>query len=931
VKNFLKSDRHSHKDPQVRIDSLQDIDASTSEGQSIIDKLASDDTDNNVRLAAINILVNLPLLSRFMSGVDGTAIAQGAEARVVALLADNAVAETQALALLESQQHTFAPMMANHSASEKIRNEAINKITDEATLLKVVQQSRFHDARMSCASRLSQHDNIKAAQQSCRNRDKVVAKMLQQQLDEKAAAEAAEIAAVHAVTSTKDAIRALADSVWSPQTAGKLQSLKHKWNSFDAPLKSDYDVTFANAVKRVQTLIDEHTKTTEEASTSSTDSNDAVADNPTTTNQSDTDTVVAKPDPERDALLAMLSEKSIAELDSVKPDTTPETGTDAHTLWSHATSVAVMFDPPYDLAKGRPAAIKQRLKRIGTLLNTDQLLPGVDMSRCKYMVELQEHHTALRNRLEKAEQESRDRVKATHRQFGALNALVAEGKWGPANSMFRRIKKKVDAMETAERNQIDDKLSLAEKKLDEMADWQDFAARPKLEALCVDMESLPAKSLKPEALAKEVKSLQSQWKALGASRASNDLWARFKAAGDTAYEPCKAYFEQKHAERQTKIDTKIKICDELEKSVQEIDWSAPDWKKIQRKVSDAKRDWSKNRVQDRKPDPALEERFSHALKPFEEKLNEQYDANVLEKKALIEKVSKLAEGDINQHSANQAKRLLSAWKLVGIVRRKDDQALWEEFNGHLRTIYKHQSNVKREQYQASMSHVFRAREIVKTLRAIAKGSNYDEAQIQALQAEFQALDEFPDKDKKFLLRDFRGALDACSKLQANASKQRAKAERSEVQRLVELCEQLEAAVENPSSANENLCDDIAHAWESGSHPVPREMLAKLNSRRNAALAHLEAGTQFDYVANETQRREILIRMEILTEKETPAEDKSLRMQYQLAHLSEGMTSSAVLDKKSALAELEREWMSAGPVAGHVKDALQSRYLAVTGH
>ena len=64
-----------------------------------------------------------------------------------------------------------------------------------------------------------------------------------------------------------------------------------------------------------------------------------------------------------------------------------------------------------------------------------------------------------------------------------------------------------------------------------MSDWQDFAARPKLEALCEEMESLPARELAPPALAKEVRSLQERWKALGPSRAANELWARFKAAG----------------------------------------------------------------------------------------------------------------------------------------------------------------------------------------------------------------------------------------------------------------------------------------------------------------------------------------------------------------------------------------------------------------
>jgi len=81
-------------------------------------------------------------------------------------------------------------------------------------------------------------------------------------------------------------------------------------------------------------------------------------------------------------------------------------------------------------------------------------------------------------------------------------------------------------MEPAERSTLNDKLARAEKQLVEMADWQDFAARPKLEALCDSMEALPAQELQPEALAKQVRELQGQWKSLGISRASNELWSR---------------------------------------------------------------------------------------------------------------------------------------------------------------------------------------------------------------------------------------------------------------------------------------------------------------------------------------------------------------------------------------------------------------------
>lgn len=922
VKNFLKPERHTHKDPEVRIASLDSMDGNLPESQTLIEGMAASDSEESVRAAAVTKLVSINGLQRVLEAQP--AMARAIESRIVELSSDNTLSESDAIALLEKNATLYAPLLASHSANESIRKAALEKISDETVLLSVIEQSRFHDVRLVCAKQLKNDDNIKAALNACRSRDKEVARLLQSGIDEKNELESKEKAATVSVGSTLLSMQNLGESVWSPQTAGKHASLNAKWQSIDESYRASSTVLFSAASEKVTQLLAEHQKHAEteavDASatsvSSSTESAAVVASNP-------------KPDPNRDALLSALKPVKLEELDKFEYKVPIEAGSDSEKILAHAKSIGVLFNPPFEINKARPGAINDRAKRIKALLNTQSILPDIAMGECVYMAQLNEHSDVLASRLDKAKQESLDRAKATHKQFAALSATITDGKWGPASSMFRRLTKKVDTMESAERSQFSDKISRAEKQLAEMADWQDFAARPKLEVLCDTMESLPAKELKPEALAKEIKSLQAQWKSLGPSRASNELWSRFKTAGDTAYEPCKAFFAEKQEQRDSKQATKAALCDQLEKEYQTIDWDAADWKAVQRTVNNAKRDWSKNRVQDRKPDRALEQRFSDVLKPLEEKLTVQYDANVLEKKDLIEKIQKLAEAEINQHSANQAKKLQSSWKQVGVVRRKDDQALWEEFNTHCKVIYKHQHEQKREQYQASMSHVFRARDIIKELRKISKSPESEEQQVQALQTEFQALAEFPEKDKKFLLRDFRGAVDACGKMQETAHKRRASAEVNEVVRLVGLCEQLELAVELPENVTDTLLEDVSHAWQNSEASVAREILNKLESRRDAALKHIKAATQYNFDKNETARRNLLIKMEILADKDTPAEDKALRMQYQLENLREGMISSAVVDKRAELAQLTNDWYVAPPVKQSIKDSLHSRFLLAT--
>ena len=959
MKNFLKTAAHQHKDPQVRIGYISELKDSTDEAQAVLAELARNDDDVAVRIAAIHKLDDLNALRELLgaNGDDAHAVASAAEARLVEKLNDGSVSDIAVRALLSSHASRLAVPIAAQTAVPEQREMALAAIEDEASLVTVVQQSRFHDTRLAAAKRLSQHDALRSALSAVRSKDKVVAKQLQQRLDAEAAAEAALIARRHAVSSTLNHVKALNEGVWTPQHAGRLQAVREKWAALDEQDKAESSAEFEAALTEAEARLVEYQNTQPEpvaansdtapasadasgstaeqsaaAGSTESDSTDA-AENPAEISTAERAVVVPKvEDPALVPVLAALQPCNLISLPPVLETLRDTAGSEATSRSEHVekvlaygSSVAVLFDPPYDINKSRPGALQARIKRVKALVDVNVLLPGIDLADHVYVGELSAHLEQLDERLSKAKQESSDRIKATHRQFAALSGIIKEGKWGPANSMMRRLQKKLSSMEPGERVSLDEKLVRAEQQLAEMADWQDFAARPKLEALCESMEALPAQNLEPEALAKQVRELQSAWKGMGVSRASNDLWSRFKTAGDTAYEPCKAWFDEKQKQRQAKLDAKAQLCDTLESKQASLS-EEPDWKGIVKLVNNAKRDWSKNRVPDRKPDKALENRFSAALKPFETALGEQYSANAEAKQALVEKVAALADAEITQHSANQAKSLLSAWKLVGIMRRKEDQALWEVFNGHLGTIFKHQHQVKREKERAGLEHVFRAKDIIKRLKQLSRADSVDETEVQSLSAEFQALAEFPERDKKFLLRDFRQAMDACSRVQENASRRRVEAEHEERRRLVGLCEQLELAVEQPDSATDTLVDDITHGWDASDARVVPEIAALLEKRRDAALKHLSENTQPDYAANEAHRRDLLIRMEVAAGMDTPAEDKARRMQYQLQHLQEGMTSAAVNDKQQVLKALELEWMAAGPASRSVSDALQSRYL-----
>ncbi len=954
VKNFFKSDRLEHKDPAVRIQAIEALDAADQEQQRALGNLLGTELDESVRAAALQKLSSVEVLLENLNGRQFKPnLVSAIEDRLIQVLESVGMPEDSLATLLQSTNDVTNVLVASHSALPEQRALVMKSITEDPLLLRVIGDAKYHETRLEAAEKLSNEAAWKEGVNLCKTRDKVVAKLLQAKLDEKVAAEAAEQKSFDEIKTTVAAMKALASTVWSPQHAGKFQALIDKWINADQAHTVSVASEFDEAKMVVQTLLDEHEKkasaaisvppsneTTDHSAKASTSTPISVSPPATTAGQTgsantSTSSTANTDDVGSEKALAIwgdLASSSLSELPSkleqVKTNHA-QTDEQGQALLSHAAAITVLFDPPFDVNKARPGAIQERIKRVDTLLTPDKKLIRVDLDSAAYIKEFSEHKHLLLSRLDKARQESQDRIKATHRQFGALGGLVSSGKWGPANSMMLRLKKKLGAMEAAERNKFNDKLKRAEKQLDEMADWQDFAAKPKLLLVCEEMEALPAKELKPPALAKEVKRLQEAWKTLGISRASNELWARFKTAGDTAYEPCKAFFEERQKERQLKIDAKGDICKALDAEFEATDWEAPDWKAIARLVANSKRNWSQNRVTDRKPDKKLEQQFSDCLKKFESRLGEQFDANAVLKKEMVEKAKALAEGEVNQHNINQVKKLQASWKQVGVMRRAEDQTLWEEFNGYCRVIFKQQRAVEQEKYKASMGHVFRAKDIIKELRTLSKTANPDDNKVQELTTEFNALEEFPDKDKKFLLRDFRGALDSVGKAAANQSRKKAHAEHEELLRQVSLCEQIEAFVE-AGNATDNAIEDINHAWSNSEVSLAKEIAAKLRKRRDKALGHIEAKSQFDYAKSEEIRRNLLIKMEIAADIETPSEDKPRRMAYQLEHLRDGMTSSAIADSKKLLRDLEMEWFIAPPVKSELSSNLQSRYLKALG-
>lgn len=993
LRGLIKPDVDS-KQPEQRIAALERLDASNEEHQALIERLALHDTDNQVSAHAIGMVVSVSTLDRLLATKHTEPASTLVRERVQALLEDTASTFDVAAANQGTEQ--MRVLVACHSSNEDARAKALSSIDSEKVLAHIVCSARAHVTRLAASERVLEPALLEHCISSVKNRDKLVSRQMQQRLTEHR--EVAEKGKLHeaAVRQIVNAMQTLSGAAWSPQYPGQFSALQNRAAALQPAMPVQDQALFREhekvALQRVEKFREQRKQFGDTTAlverlqalktrlgtdglesllatrkTSETEFRE-IKDAWKSHRKEDPAQLAAMPDDLKEQLSAFSKQfetvsktvsrqlnclsqltENVASTKQMQKKKAPQS--DLPKAQNEESSEPESPAGDESAAVGSTAVEKLDVSSESTAdtessPSSETVAPSADaIKKVLACAEFAVNETAckeLRARLNDAEEqlvqkkdEQQAAIKAIHKQMGSLAAVIASGKWTTANSICQRVEKKINKIEGGSRKGLEAKLATHKKKLNELGDWKDFAAKPKLTELCESMEGLPARELKAALLAKEIKELQSQWKAIGNSRAANELWPRFKQAGDKAYEPCAIYFDNLAKQREAKQRNREQVCERLEKSLEDTDWESADWRSVEKTLSQAHREWRNNRIAGRKSNKAQEKKFETLLAAFDEKLSVQYADGLEERKDLIEKMKKLSEGDVNQHAINQAKRLQAGWKQCGPTRRSDDQTLWQEFNTLCSSIFDKRRADQKEQYKASMGHVDRAREIIKLIRQMSSNSaDANENQYTELQDEFQGLAEFPEKVRKGLQRDYQKACDGFGRARESSARKTELQELAELRRLAGVCAQLEMLAEpargdtaQESAGPADNREELEALFDGSEIDLPKTWQKRIGKRRHAACKALDDGTQPWSEETEQARRLHCIKIEILRDKETPSEDKSTRMQYQLEQLQAGPDNTSLQDTRERLRELEIDWLCMAPAPADKQATLESRFKA----
>jgi hypothetical protein len=511
--------------------------------------------------------------------------------------------------------------------------------------------------------------------------------------------------------------------------------------------------------------------------------------------------------------------------------------------------------------------------------------------------------------------------------IGRANGALSDGNTQRAAGMRRAIEEKLSAAPvlppylSRHLQQLDDKLS-------ELKQWKDYAVAPKRIELIDEMETLIGSTEEPRALAGRIKSLQQEWRTISKGIVSDAPaeWERFHRASEAAYQPCREYFQAQAKLRQNNFENRKAVLERLTTFEATQNGEYPDWRLLASVLREAPQEWRRYFPVDREAGRAIQEEFDASIGRLHAKLNGWYEHNAADKQSLIKSARRLLAQEDSREAIEAVKRLQIQWKETGMTPRDQEQSLWSEFRELCDAVYQ-----KRQQAFADYSAGLEANKIsavtlceeAERVAALSGKALLEEgAKIAEWRTLFGALGEMPRADARALQDRFERALDRCT---AQIAQQHVRdAEQSftnlfEAGRFVQAYEwavarKAEASeTETLKQAAETFIASVQH-WPKGGLQAIKETLTKASSAS-------ETGIE----AREKALRTLCIRCEIQSDTPTPPEDETLRREYQVQRLMQGMGqgSHAVDGDWDAMM---LEWIRIGAVSPAVHQSLQARFV-----
>jgi len=514
--------------------------------------------------------------------------------------------------------------------------------------------------------------------------------------------------------------------------------------------------------------------------------------------------------------------------------------------------------------------------------------------------------------------------------FRHFNELLRKGLWAAEQGFVRKARgiqkelqeKRADLGELPKN--LASKLEDFEAQLVKLGDWHEFAVTPKKEALIAEMQSLASSNMDPEALASKIHDLQDSWKEVskGGQQQDDDLWQQFQQASETAFAPCREFFEAQARARETNLAKRGEMVEQLRSYLSSYDWDNAVWKDVEQTLKVARQEWQTYWPVPRKAGNELQKTFESLMEELFGKITAEHENNKQAKQALIDQAQVLAASSDNRAAVEAIKQLQAQWKTIGKSWHKEDQQLWQAFREQCDAIFAARNQAMDSAKAERLALQQQAEGLIAKLESYMSLDLSElragKSEVDTIKAEFAAL-QLPREQAKNLETRFGKALVALDTKEANAYQLAKSQAWEQLLSTADAIRQYELAL-IPLTDKTKLAEQYqtleqtiasAQGWPSGSQ---QQLLQRL-----ARAAQLTPAVQ---TQNTEQLRTLCIRAEIFADRPSPQEDRQLRMSYQVQQMQQ-----AFGQRDQDFAPLLQDWLALGGVGNKDYQPLLQRFVA----
>ncbi len=917
LKNLFVA-KWQHSDSSIRLSS---IDASSD--PSILHTLAFDDVEE-VRLKAIGFIQDTTELTTLIQD-KSSAIKTAATEQYLSLIlgaSDQAAQLTAIASITDTTKLMSIATLANNEVSQA----ALAKVNNESALFEFILQSSSAAARKLAIDKIQSTELLKNIEKQFKGKDKTLTRIAKNKLSQNAQLQAEQKAVQDHICSLLSQAQQLASHGFKPTYLAEFTYLKQQWENVEASAEKNTDFTknieiSAAVLKQNQAEI----KAQQEQQANTLASQKSLQ-----------------------LIIVNLQEFTLQAKagDFVSID---ETLKECQQNWLSANQ----------LSKANKTVQNEYEKLLKPLINLQVSLNQLNASENEDNKGIATNYSNLQKQLKECQSsihkinwpsefpntgklnklfatldsitQALDVQKGNEKETlntlkNALNKfeqLIEEGHLKSAKQQQASIRKLLNNLPKQVDKGLQTSFSISSEKLNELNDWQGFAAAPKLLQLCEDMESLIGQTIDPKELANQIHTQQEQWKALGAlpdKKQHNQLWHRFKTAADAAYIPCKEYFNNLQKIKEFNKGQREEICLQLENFYQQNDWPNADWKAIQGLLEQVNNEYKKYGPVDHAVHKTLQKRFSLASKNIHDKLIGFYQTNAEQKQSLVNKVQTLVESELTADTLKDAleacKTLQGQWKDIGPAGR-NEHTLWRTFRQSCDALF----NKRQEQNQANKQHLtderLKADALLEEAQELAKGSNQETiSQINELKTKLAQLDL-----SAKAAHHYSHELDALLTQVKNNKQAQAHAAKQALWNNAQMLSGLIADHELNNNEDAQPIEQQSIEQKVSQTTLPSGVLEIFQQR----LQNNGNGENTDK-QNESYR-ELCLRLEICQEQDSPAADQAARMALQVKRLQENMGQTTLAPAMQRQALL-LNWFAITANTPQYKE-YESRFFALT--